>query len=238
MGEVARHRVFASIATVEDVRRFMEHHVWAVWDFMSLLKSIQRDVAPISVPWLPPPDAADARFVNEIVTAEEGDLHGARRASHFEIYLDAMQEAGADARAIRKAIAAIAGGRPLVAALDDAPPAARAFVRATIDLLDRPLWVRVSAFAIGREDVIPDMFSSLVARIVAGGVAAGGQLSTFRWYLARHIHIDGEEHGPMSAHLFERICLADETTTTESLQAAREALAARARLWDAVIASR
>jgi hypothetical protein len=112
------------------------------------------------------------------------------------------------------------------------------FVRTTMDLIDRPLWARVAAFAIGREDVIPDMFSSLVARIADGdGVAAGGRHSTLTWYLERHIHIDGEEHGPMSAHLFERICLADDSTTSESLHAAREALAARGRLWDAVIAS-
>jgi hypothetical protein len=214
----------------------MEHHVWAVWDFMSLLKSLQAELAPTTVPWVPPRDAAAARLINEIATVEEGDDGpDGLPASHFEIYLQAMDEAGADTRPIRSFISEVAAGSPWEASLQKiaAPPAAAGFVRTTMEIVGRPLWARVSAFTIGREEVIPSMFTSLIGELDLRRT----QLTRLRWYLQRHVDVDGGRHGPMSARLFQRVCLVDDETRRRSVEVGLEVLRARAALWDAVLAA-
>jgi hypothetical protein len=102
-----------------------------------------------------------------------------------------------------------------------------------MDVVGRPLWARVAAFTIGREEVIPSMFSSLIGEL---GIEQP-QLSRFRWYLQRHVDVDGGSHGPMSARLFERVCLIDDEVRKRSVEVGLEVLRARAALWDAVLAA-
>ena len=93
------HSVFSNLNTLDELRVFMEHHVFAVWDFMSLLKRLQEIYVPHGSPWVPQSDGNVVRFINEIVMEEESDQaynsNGERYASHFEIYLEAMKEVGA-----------------------------------------------------------------------------------------------------------------------------------------------
>ncbi|MDB4956721.1 MAG: uncharacterized protein JWO36_4290 [Myxococcales bacterium] len=233
LNALGRHAVFGAVQSLEDARVLMEHHVWAVWDFMSLLKSLQAELASTKVPWVPPADASAARFINEIATLEEGDDGpDGIPASHFEIYLQAMGEAGADTKPIRTFIAEIAAGVPWEVSLQrvGVSRAAADFVRTTMDVIGRPLWARVAAFTIGREEVIPAMFTSLIGEL--GSQHSG--LDRLRWYLRRHIDVDGGTHGPMSARLFQRICLIDDETCRRSADVGLEVLRARATLWDAV----
>jgi hypothetical protein len=214
----------------------MEHHVWAVWDFMSLLKSLQAELAPTTVPWTPPHDAAAARLINEIATVEEGDDGpDGVPASHFEIYLQAMEDVGADTRPIRTFTSEIATGLPWEVALERVavPLAAADFVRTTMDVVGRPLWARVAAFTIGREEVIPAMFRSLIGELGTRQLP----LDRLRWYLQRHVDVDGDRHGPMSARLFQRICLVDDEVRRRSVEVGLEVLQSRAALWDAVLAA-
>src|SRR5262249_26380782 len=96
------HAIYSNVSTLEHVRSFMESHVFAVWDFMCLLKALQRSVTCVETPWLPRGDAVTRRLINEIVTGEESDLlPDGMCASHFELYLDAMEEAGANTGPIR-----------------------------------------------------------------------------------------------------------------------------------------
>jgi len=230
------HSLYASVRTVEDVRYFMERHVACVWDFMSLLKSLQRELTCVEVPWRPASDPESARLVNEIVLAEESDVrvdHGQRRAaSHFEWYLDAMAEVGCDTLPIRALLRDIRSGASVLEALRQSalPAESVAFSRATFGVLSRPLHVRAAVFVLGREDVIPRMFLPLVRALEYEGLPC----RLFLAYLERHVSLDGEAHGPQSRELLERLCGGDAERCREGELAAVEALLARGRLWEAI----
>lgn len=86
------HPVYAAVTSIGDLQCFMQHHVYSVWDFMSLIKYLQATVAPASVPWVPQGDGDVRRFINELVLEEESDEagDGEHFTSHFELYLSAM----------------------------------------------------------------------------------------------------------------------------------------------------
>ncbi len=94
---VERHPLYRELSSLERLRRFQQYHVFAVWDFMCLLKALQQQLTCPTVPWLPVGDPEVRRLINEIVLGEESDeLPGGRVLSHFELYLEAMRESGAD----------------------------------------------------------------------------------------------------------------------------------------------
>lgn len=227
------HPVYGALDSVEDLRFFMERHVVCVWDFMSLLKSLQSELTSVNWPWAPPADPSAARLVNEIVLGEETDeIRPGVFRSHFEWYLEAMEEVGADRGPMDKLIAGLARGDHWARALEDSglPREAREFAVSTLRLAAGPLHVRASAFFHGREDLIPTMFIELVARLKD----EGHPCHTLNAYLERHIEVDGGEHGPMAEQLLDRLVAGDPVKARESHEAAVIALRARARLWGAI----
>ena len=231
--QLARHPLYGAIRTVGQLRTFMESHVFAVWDFMSLLKSLQRRLTCVEVPWAPTPFPASRRFINEIVLGEESDEYEGQPASHFEIYLGAMERVGADTSAIRGIAVYPPPGLHAVR-FDGAPAAARQFVEATFRLIrEGSPAAQAAAFAFGREDAIPSMFRSLVKSL---NRELGGELDPFVWYLERHIEVDGEDHGPLALGMVADLCGDDPGLWDEAGEAAEEALRARLALWDGVLA--
>ena len=232
------HPLYGLIDGPDRLRQFMAAHVFAVWDFQSLLKALQQRLTCTSIPWLPTPDPEARRLVNEIVLDEESDaLPEGGSASHFELYLDAMRQAGADTQPIERLLDLLRGGRPLSAALDacDCPPEAAAFVRRSFAVIESGSTPAIAAaFTYGREDVIPDMFRGLVGKLSAEDPAAWGR---FRFYLERHIEHDDEHHAPVCRQIVARLCGDDPATWAQAEAAARECLAARIALWDAIAAS-
>jgi len=84
--QLIHHPIYSNIASKDDLRLFMEDHVYAVWDFMSLVKKLQLELTTTSLPWQPPTDNATARLINEIVWGEETDLDKDGKAvSRFEM---------------------------------------------------------------------------------------------------------------------------------------------------------
>lgn len=216
----------------------MESHVFAVWDFMSLLKSLQRALTSVEVPWIPTAHPASRRFINAIVLGEESDEYEGRSASHFEIYLEAMRRAGANTTVIAEVTAAAKPSNPdrmalVHQALQAAPPAAREFVNATFRVITGPVAAQAAAFTFGREDAIPDMFRALVKDI---NREMEGDLSPFVWYLERHIEVDGDDHGPLAVRMVADLCGLDPELWDQAAQAAQDAIRARLSLWDGILA--
>jgi hypothetical protein len=232
------HPVYRRIETLADLRVFMEHHVYAVWDFMSLLKALQRELTCVELPWVPKGNPATRRLINDIVLEEETDLDPeGQPTSHFELYLRAMQEAGADTAPAHRLLAALADGASVPAALAaaQAPASVQEFVKHTFGVITagQPHAI-AAAFTFGREDVIPDMFRSLIADL---GQRFPGQLDTFTYYLNRHIELDEDHHAPLAHQMVRDLCGADATRWHEATEVAQQGMAARVALWDGIAAA-
>lgn len=228
---LVEHRVYAALDGVAALRVFMASHVFAVWDFMSLLKTLQRRLTCTAVPWLPPAHREAARLVNEIVLGEESDeVAPGEYASHFDVYRDAMREIGADDRPIARLVDELAGGAGLDEGLArcGAPPAAVAFVQSTFASTTRSTHEIAAAFLFGREELVPRMFARALAALPPGAAPR------FAWYLQRHVQLDGEDHGPKAARLLAALCGDDRDRWASAHAAAVSALDARRALWDAV----
>ncbi len=230
------HEVYDRVKTLSQLRIYMEHHVFAVWDFMSLLKALQQKLTCVTLPWVPTSNTLSRRFINEIVLSEESDTisEGVYR-SHFEIYLSGMVQCGANTGAIERFLRLLEAGAPVRKALRLArvPRAAQAFVKSTFQIIEtgNPHMI-AAAFALGREEVIPDMFRSLTAGIYSSDPQ---RISIFKNYLERHIALDGDHHTPMAIAMLLELCEEDPRKLEEAGRAAYASLLARIKLWDGVM---
>jgi len=235
--ELAQHPLYATLDSMEDLHIFLESHVFAVWDFMCLLKTLQRGLTSVEVPWLPSPLPESRRLINEIVLGEESDVYKGQPLSHFELYHLAMQQCGADTAPIDSLLAALHRSADWRTALSTShvPSAAAAFVASTFSFIDTAkLHVVAAAFTFGREDLIPDMFRGFIRD---QDELLGGKLAVLRWYLERHIEVDGEEHGPMALRMVSELCGDDPVKWQEATTASIAALEARIALWDGIAAT-
>jgi len=227
------HPLYGRLRDLGEVRTFMASHVFAVWDFMSLLKRLQRDLTCVTVPWVPVGDAEVRYLINEIVCGEESDVDPeGGRISHFDLYLRAMRAAGAEDATIRAFVTDVAKGADPATALRAAnpPPGAARFTSATLRLASRgQLHEVAAAFTYGREDLIPEMFLEVVRRLDADHP---GKLGIFRYYLERHIEVDGGHHGEIARKMTALLCGDDPRKATEAAAAAKDAIEARLELWD------
>ncbi len=232
---VVSHGIYTSIENLDELRIFMEHHVFAVWDFMSLVKSLQRTLTCTSVPWVPRGDPLSRRLINEITLDEESDeSEEGGYLSHFELYLQAMEQCGADTTRVKDLIGRIQRGEDIRQALRDSkvPGPARAFVEKTWEIVESQSPHNIAAaLTLGREDVIPEMFQNVLKSVEN---QFPGKLAHFTYYLERHIQEDADRHGPMAIRMLVRLCGGSPEKWQEALEAAQIALQARRELLDAV----
>ncbi len=231
------HPIYGALRGVEDLRVFMGYHVHSVWDFMSLIKYLQHAVAPARWPWTPGADPTVQRFINELVLEEETDEagpdHPGEFVSHYQLYLGAMGEIGADAVTPARFVE-IAGRDGIEAALAAglAPAPAARFTRTTFGFIESgKAHVVAAALALGREHIIPAMFRAFLARMAV----TEQQAPVFHYYLHRHIHLDEDFHAPLSLRLLEGLCGGDPARIAEAREAAVRAVEARIEFWDGVL---
>jgi hypothetical protein len=234
-----QHPVYGAVRSIGDLRCFMEHHVYSVWDFMSLIKYLQNAVAPARYPWVPAGDGQVRRFINELVLEEESDEAPAGAgnvpgySSHFELYCSAMEEIGANRRDILDFVEKVkVSGIDAALAGTSVPAPSRDFTRTTFAFIasDRPHAV-AAALALGREHIIPCMFRAFLHNL---GVSER-HAPTFHYYLNRHIHLDEDFHAPLSLRLLNSLCGDDRVKQEEAVQAAEQAMDARVAFWDGVL---
>lgn len=234
--QIVQHPLYTRINTIEAIRVFMEHHVVAVWDFMSLLKSLQRGLTCVSNPWLPVGSANTRYLINEIVTGEESDVDQAgNRISHFELYLKAMEQAGANKIPIQELIASLQAGKLVDQALATSalPDAAKRFAQHTFDLIEHNQpHILAAVFTFGREDLIPDMFLSILNKIEPGGQYS---IDLTKYYIERHIEVDGGHHSQLALEMTQELCGNDPQKWQEASAAVEKALASRVALWNGAL---
>ena len=228
--QILTHPVYGAIRDEAALRCFMEHHVWAVWDFMSILKAIQARFTCVNSPWVPQGDPSVRRFVNEIVLLEESDETSRGFLSHFELYCLAVEEVGANHHPVLDVVDQLSQGTSLEKAFAACTGAGSDFSRQTIELVQQGSVAElVGVFAFSREELIPDLFRQVVAQIVNRGGRAGLLLE----YLERHIEVDEGEHGPLARKMVEAVCGDREQDWQQVFRASEAALEARIALWDA-----
>jgi hypothetical protein len=229
------HPVYSQIQDLQGLQRFSETHVFAVWDFMSLLKSLQIGLTSVTLPWVPVGSADTRYLINEIVLGEESDVDEAgNRISHFELYLKAMQQMGASTKIIETIIAQINTGTKVQDAIDASllPKQVKDFLQFTFEIsFHAPLHVKAAVFTFGREDLIPSMFMKILDKIYAD---SPDKVSIFKYYIERHIEVDGDHHSHLALDMVSRLCGDDASKWEEATSASVNALALRIGLWDAI----
>ncbi|MFN3756794.1 MAG: DUF3050 domain-containing protein [Flavobacterium sp.] len=234
--QLLQHSLYSKIKSPEDLHLFLEGHVYAVWDFMSLLKALQNQLTCTTIPWLPNGNPDIRYLINEIVLAEETDLNwDGKRQSHFEMYLEAMKSCGASTSEIEHFIEGIEITQNIFVSIKQSslPTEVKAFLNFTFSVIDEGKAHKIAAaFTFGREDLIPDMFTQILKNFQQNFPET--DVSKLIYYFERHIELDGDEHGPMALKMIEELCGNDEMKWQEVEEASIQALEKRIGLWNAI----
>ena len=234
---VLEHPVHGQLVTVSALRLFMQSHVFAVWDNMLLLKTLQQRLTCLSTPWRPVQDGIAARLINEMILDEETEeVSPGEYMSHAKFYLQAMADLGAETQPIEQLLEALGQGLGLEAALAPLaiPAQTRAFVLNTWEICQGPTPGIVAAFLWGREEIATPLFRNILVQLDGMEVEGAVCCDRLRAYCDRHVGVDEERHIPMAKRLLERICGESDWAWQQAQEAAVSSLMARQLLWDGV----
>ncbi len=234
--QLLQHSLYEKVKTIEDLHTFLECHVYAVWDFMSLLKALQQKLTCTTTPWFATKNPETRYLINEIVLAEETDLTlDGKRLSHFEMYLNAMESCGADTTEIYQFINDVQSLQNIFVAIKSSHlhPEIKAFLDFTFRVIEEGKTHQIAAaFTFGREDLIPAMFTEILKNFQNNFPET--DLSELIYYFERHIELDADEHGPMAMQMIDALCENDPQKWNEVQQISILALEKRIGLWQAI----
>jgi hypothetical protein len=230
------HTLYEKVKTIEDLHQFLECHVYAVWDFMSLLKALQSKLTCTTTPWFASVNPQTRYLINEIVLAEESDLTlDGKRLSHFEMYVDAMKDCGANTIELTTFITDVLDTKNVFIAIKQSSlhPNVKAFLDFTFRIIEEGKTHKIAAaFTFGREDLIPNMFTEILKNFQQNFPET--DLSKLIYYFERHIELDADEHGPMAMEMINELCGNDSKKWMEVEEVSVLALEKRIELWDAI----
>ena len=233
--QLLNHALYEKVRSIDDLQNFLENHIYAVWDFMSLLKALQNKLTCTTTPWLPIGNPEIRYLINEIVVAEETDLAlDGSRQSHFEMYLDAMQECGANTDAILAFLENVKITQNIFVSIKQSKlhPDVKAFLDFTFRVIEEGKPHKIAAaFTFGREDLIPSMFTEILKNFQTNFPET--KLDKLVYYFERHIELDADEHGPMAMQMITELC-DTETKWKEVEEVSILALEKRIGLWNAI----
>tara|TARA_B110000208_G_scaffold124020_1_gene151289 strand:- start:235 stop:1008 length:774 start_codon:yes stop_codon:yes gene_type:complete len=233
--QLINHSLYKMMESQEDLQIFMEHHVYAVWDFMSLVKKLQLDLTTTTLPWVPSATPSAGRLINEIVWGEETDINkDGVPMSHFEMYLESMDQVGASTQAMKHFLSTLHASTTIQQHIESTklPSYIKEFLKFTFEVIEsNKTHVVAAVFTFGREDLIPDMFIEMIRNI---NNDSNLDLSHLIYYLERHIEVDAGEHGPMALKMIQELCGDDPVKWEEALEASKAALYHRISLWDGI----
>jgi pyrroloquinoline quinone (PQQ) biosynthesis protein C len=235
--QLLNHKLYVEIKTDEDLKTFMFSHVYAVWDFMSLLKALQNSLTCTTTPWIPKGNPDLRYLINEIVLAEETDIdQNGNRLSHYEMYLNAMRAAGVSTENIQNDVIRLSQSDQIIKDIESSklPSYIKQFLTSTFSVIKRRKDHEIAAaFTYGREDLIPEMFTEILGGLSTTDIKT--DLEPIRYYFNRHIELDGDEHGPMAHKMVAMLCGDDPIKWQEAAQVSKEALESRIALFDGIL---
>lgn len=233
--QLIHHSLYGKIETTAHLSIFLKSHVFAVWDFMSLLKALQQQLTCTTTPWIPIGSPETRYLINEIVLAEETDINQkGDRLSHFEMYLDAMKECNTSTESIDVFLTSLTTNT-IDNAIENSTlsTALKNFLAFTFKTIKTGKAHEIAAaFTFGREELIPNMFTEMLSKLQDNFPKTN--LSQLIYYFKRHIELDEDEHGPMAMQMIEELCKNDSTKWEEVTAISKEALRVRIALWDAI----
>ena len=234
--KLLNHKLYTEIKSIEDLQIFTSNHIFAVWDFMSLLKALQNNLTCTKVPWIPNKNSETAYLINEIVLAEETDIsQDGKRKSHYELYLDAMIDIGVKVENIEKNIMLLSSSDSIENSIEklDIHPKIKEFLKFTFSIIDEGKPHKIAAiFTFGRENLIPNMFNEILHEFQNNFTEK--DISKLIYYFERHIELDEDEHGPMALQMVNELAENDPLKWEEIKDISIVALEKRIGLWDAI----
>ena len=245
--KMVNHPLFSTIKDQTETRIFMKNHIFAVWDFMSLLKCLQAELTSLKFPWVPKKNPKLIYFINSIVLGEESDdlgtHHPEKAISHFELYKKAMHEVGSNQQPIDFLIENLQryNWKTSLSNLENEAKNRKElivskntieFVNNTLNICENGKVHEVAAcFLFGREDPIPKMFQKLVDNFEKKDI----KCENFKLYLIRHIEVDGDSHSKLAEIMLKELCEEDEQKWVEVESVAVKSIQSRINLWDGIL---
>jgi hypothetical protein len=203
---------------------------------MSSLKALQNQLTCTKVPWMPNNNSEIAYLINEIVTAEETDIsQDGKRKSHYELYIDAMKDIGAETKPIEQYIAQLSLSNDIENEINDLNihPNIKDFLKFTFSIIKEGKPHKIAAiFTFGRENLIPNMFNEILDEFQKS--FTNKDISKLIYYFKRHIELDEDEHGPMALQMVNELADNDPLKWKEIEEISKIALEKRIGLWDAI----